>query len=275
MISERTVDLRGEWRNFSESDKDRSRAAAVDDLHPELATSIRSVAFSKNKEQVDRMGKIQNRNANGPKGQDLSDAFQKIQFFANKMNLPESIMRQSRKLYTEFIEELQKDKKIPIKSKKNDPLIVSIIFHALRLCQVPRTMAEVSRLVDMDKKTLSKVINKVSAVIKNVDGMKNVEVVGAEKLVYRFCSFLQGDSGISEIEYLAGRIAEFLNPHLEGRKPETIAAVSIVTAANLLKKNVSEKDVARVANVALATIKNTHKDIEIHMSAIEAIAQSP
>lgn len=266
MIAERTIDLRGEWRNFSESDKNRSRAAAVDDLNPELSTNIQSIAFSKNKNLTDRMGKIQNRNANNARDQDINDAYEKIIHYSKKMNLTEDIIRRAKKLYLSFNESLAKDKKLSMKGKKSEPMIVAILYHALRLCRVGRTIAEVSDQVGIDKKTLGKMTRRVADALKNTDEMNSVDSVNPDELLHRFCSYLKANY---EIEELATKIVRFIVGYLEGKKPETIAAVAIVMASNLLKKDISEKNVSEVAYVTPATIKNTYKDVEYLLGTIE------
>jgi transcription initiation factor TFIIIB Brf1 subunit/transcription initiation factor TFIIB len=62
-MSERVIDEGREWRNFSDSDKDRSRAEGVDEFINELTTDIsRAPNLSGD---LARMSKVQNRIAVG------------------------------------------------------------------------------------------------------------------------------------------------------------------------------------------------------------------
>lgn len=261
VISERVIDLRNEWRNFSESDKNRSRAAAVDDYITDLSTDIASIPFSENKEKTDRMSKIQRRNALSSEGKVLYDIASSINRYSEMLRLSNDIREKAKFIYKELYELSSKDKKYKMKGLKSSEMVVAVIYRALKERRISRTMKELSLETGVDEKKMKKYTSKINSILKSDNG-----VIDLDALVTRFCSYLNLNY---KIEMLSIRIANFLRPKLEGKKPETITAVAIYMAALITKAPISEKEIANATHLSATTIKNVYKDVEIHQAQFE------
>lgn len=260
VISERVIDLRNEWRNFSDSDKNRSRAAVVDEYITDLSTDIASIPFSENKEKTDRMSKIQRRHALSAEGKVLYDIASSINRYSEILRLSNDIREKAKFIYKELYE-LSKDKKYKMKGLKTSEMVVAVIYRALKECHVSRTMKELSLETGVDEKKMKKFTSKINTILKSDNS-----VIDLDALVTRFCSYLDLDY---KIEMLSIRIANFLRPKLEGKKPETISAVAIYMAALITKSSITEKEIANATHLSATTIKNVYKDVEIYQAQFE------
>jgi len=255
VLSERIIDLGSEWRNFSESDKDRSRAFQVDEFIGELSTDISRTTFGSNKHggELGKMPRVQNRMALGPQSRNLVSAFEKIAHLSEVLNFPQNIKNRAKSLYKQFEEKRTRT----MRGNKKEAVIAAILYMACKEEQVPRTFKELSKETGIKEKEIRKFYRSLTQLLPKTEGLSTA--VSPVDLVNRFCSKLNLSH---EIVTAASSVAEKVIPLLEGKSPSSIAAASILLVTKLSDQKRLEKDIADAASISATTIRNVFKEMQ-------------
>jgi transcription initiation factor TFIIB len=245
------IDMGSEWRNFGDSEENKSRAEVVDDL-----SDGRTMIVTKpSKQQVkynDSICKIQN-HISGSEQKALSLAAGRISEFGERMNLPQTVMKSAKKIYKDF-ETAKKKRKV--RGSNTDAFIIAVLYLACKENGLSRTFKELSR--DTEIKDLE--VRRMYQQLTKRLGSNGRAPVAPHDLVIRICSHLQLQPAIM---YLAQQIAKNGTPRFEGKNPSSIAAASVLLAVK--HKNVSEcteREIATAASITPATVKNIYKEME-------------
>lgn len=261
VLSERVVDMTNEWRNFSESDKDRSRAEVVDEFYDDLAVSkIASTPFSSNKEKVDRLNKIQSRNSLSAESRVLAGAFSTLKIYADRLNLTKNVRDKSKSIYQQLYNSL-KEKNAKMTGFKSPELALVVIDCALKECDLGRPIKDLCLQTGVNEKKMRKCLSRMRCMIKEGSESKDMNII-----VMRYCSNLNLDF---KVQHIALKILNILKPILEGKNLRTISAVSIYMATLIAKSEITEIEIADVTHLSIATIKKVYKEVKCFQSKFE------
>jgi transcription initiation factor TFIIIB Brf1 subunit/transcription initiation factor TFIIB len=262
--AQRMVDPGSEWRNFSDSDADRSRAQAQDDIMPELNTGVGQALFGAKPGHMfdgsgQKLGKMQARITVNQQERKIQNAFERIQHYSGLLRLTGDILQKSKLIYKE-IEEKHGQK---IRSLKKEPMVMAIIYIACKLLSASRTFRELSAAAGVDEKDIRKYYRTISTLLPEALRKKiQAEILPPEQLVVRLFSYLKFTVDVSEV---AAKIAKSAVPLMEGKNPSSIAASAVYAAARMKHPNINqanlEKDIATHAHIAAGTVKNVYKEM--------------
>eukprot|EP00029_Vermamoeba_vermiformis_P011580 TRINITY_DN6401_c0_g1_i1.p1 TRINITY_DN6401_c0_g1~~TRINITY_DN6401_c0_g1_i1.p1 ORF type:complete len:313 (-),score=68.79 TRINITY_DN6401_c0_g1_i1:198-1136(-) len=252
VMSERVIDEGREWRNFSDSDKDRSRAEGVDEFINELTTDISRSPNATG--DLARMSKVQNRIALDSNARNLVSAFEKIGHYAEVMKLPNNIRNKAKSLYKQFEEKRSKT----MRGTKKEAIIAAVLYMACKEELVPRTFKELAKETGIKEKDIRKFYRNLAALLPKT--VNTAQAVSPVDLVNRFCSKLKLPH---EIVTAACAVADKATPQLEGKSPSSIAAASILMVTKLSDQKRWEKDIAEAASISPTTIRNVYKEMQM------------
>lgn len=262
--AERMVDPGSEWRNFADSDADRSRAQAQDDLMPDLNTGVGQALFGAKPGAMfdgsgQKLGKMQSRITVNQQERNIQNVFERIQHYAGLLRLTGDIQQKSKLIYKE-IEEHHAQR---IRTAKKEPMVMAIIYIACKMVSASRTFRELSAAAAVDEKDIRKYYRIVVSLLpENLKRQIAAEMLPPDQLVHRFCSLLKLGVDVAEV---AAQIAKLAVPFMEGKNPSSIAAAAIFASAKLKNPNVNaptlERDIATHAHIAAGTVKNVYKEL--------------
>eukprot|EP01123_Difflugia_compressa_P003082 TRINITY_DN1394_c0_g2_i1.p1 TRINITY_DN1394_c0_g2~~TRINITY_DN1394_c0_g2_i1.p1 ORF type:complete len:300 (-),score=64.11 TRINITY_DN1394_c0_g2_i1:241-1140(-) len=246
---EKTIDYGSEWRNFSDSGGDKSRAENVDDVIDKLTTSVKPVKGADKHSTA--MARLQ-ANISGNEQKTLSQASSKISEIADGLGLKDDVKKRAKQLYKEF--ETKKTRKI--RGSNGDAIIVAILYLACKELGVSRTFKELSKETGAKEQEIKKMY---LVLTKQLRTTSRASPVAPHELVIRICSNLELPGQVKSVgEHIAKKGAS----KLEGKSPSSIAAASIYMAVRHLSIPCSEKDIAKAASISPSTVKNIFKEME-------------
>eukprot|EP01124_Arcella_intermedia_P023140 TRINITY_DN360_c0_g1_i1.p1 TRINITY_DN360_c0_g1~~TRINITY_DN360_c0_g1_i1.p1 ORF type:complete len:298 (-),score=41.71 TRINITY_DN360_c0_g1_i1:32-925(-) len=252
---EKTIDMGSEWRNFSDSGENKSRAENVDDVVDKLSTQI--TVTSKGDGKHNALSRLQQQFA-GNEQKALTQAVSKINEFAELMELKEDVRKRAKSIYKQF--ETKKQRKI--RGSNSDAIIVAVLYLACKELNVSRTFKELAK----DTGTKEQEIKKMYLVLaKQLGGSTRAAPVAPHELVIRICSNLQLPPIIKS---MGEQIAKNVASRLEGKSPSSIAAASIYMAVKIKNLGTNEKEIAKAASISASTVKNIFKEMEPYADEI-------
>jgi transcription initiation factor TFIIB len=261
-MEQRTIDPGIEWRNFSESDKDRSRAQVVDEFTDDLVTGVsQNFVGSKLGDTLDttqmRLSRLQQRQSTTDKT--TVNAYERISHFCDFLRLASDIKNRAKVIFRSLDEE--KIKK-PLRTGKKDALFVALLYLACKQENAPRTFKELSTSTHMVEKDIRKYYRQLIAALPAESTLAATAVSPAD-LVTRFCAKINLPAAVASI---AAEIARKSAPKLEGKGPGSIAAAAIYLALRGYSTSDAtvkgwDREIASAAHISVTTIRNTHRDM--------------
>jgi len=259
VVGDRIIDIRSEWRNFSDSLKDPSRASRVNEWLPSggLSTEISREVTIPNPDREgmavtstgSKIAQWQKRIQLTQTDQNLLAGFEKISQIAEILDLPQLIKNKAKELYSMFESKRNKSMRC-----KKDSIVAAILYMACKEEHVPRTFKEISRETGITEKEIRKYYRAINKILPKGTGNRT----SAADLVGRFCSKLKlAHDVMSKATSIAENAAQFL----EGKSPSSIAAASILMATKLSGEKRWEKDIAQAASISPTTIRNVYKEM--------------
>eukprot|EP00124_Ichthyophonus_hoferi_P004676 Ihof_evm4s545 gene=Ihof_evmTU4s545 len=253
------VDLSSEWRTFSNDNaptKDKSRVGSGEDIYDEAGIGLStSIVGAGDKDGASTLARLQNRSTMQGDERALMDAYRDLAAMGDRMSAPDMVVQYSRRLYTKIFN----DKKI--KGRPTEAAVAACLFIGCKQRGVPRTWNEVCRLTSVPKKEVARCYKIIGEIAKEDLGkMRDMEVVGAQQYLNRFCNQLQlPQSTLLLAEHVATTVHQL--GIAGGRGPTTVAAASIYFACCLSDhaNRKSYKEVGEVAGVSETTIKQAYK----------------
>lgn len=260
VLQQRMIDDGAEWRAYTyEESSRRSRVGspATQSLHDKgLSTIIgyenydhRGVRLtSKSRMQVYRLRKWQMRNTLGS-NTSLAQALGEIDRLTSKLQLPRSVKETSISIYRKAF-----DQKI-IRGRSIDGLVAAAIYCAARIRRIPRTINEIALSSGYTKKELGKhyrtLITKLNLKIPITDPVNFIVRYGTELKMTGTAQRKAADI-LKEARTL-GISA--------GKDPTGLAAAAIYIAGILCDERITQKSIAKVANVTEVTIRQRYKEL--------------
>ncbi|MCQ2818796.1 MAG: transcription initiation factor IIB family protein [archaeon] len=173
------------------------------------------------------------------------------------------------------------EEKKKLKGKNLRYMIASVYYVALRVDKVPKTIAEISNVLNLEKKKLTKCINLAKSVLNT--SYENISIKdNIVRLVHSNCNNLFLDV---KVDNCAQHIAELIcsKEILAGKSPSTICACVIYFACLIFGVEKDKKQIADHMNISETTVtsainilKQYKKDIlpEAYKDKIEIIEKA-
>lgn len=260
VLSDRIVDMRSEWRTFSNDDHGGDDPSRVGDAtNPFLDGSQLDtiVAVGAPGTTLGRdLSRVQNKSSTDRKDSALLVAFGKISQMCEAFSLPRTVQDAAKQAYKLAYDHPR------LRSRSQQSIMAAAIVLASRQANVGRTFKEIAALSSVPPQDIGKTFKLMREVLQNTSSginMKGSESgTNAEDLMRRFCSNLGLSMQVTNAgEYIAQRIGE--EGILDGRTPMTIAAAAIYMATALFNENMSGTTIAEHTGVSDGTIRTSYR----------------
>ena len=257
VVGDRIIDMRSEWRTFSNDDGgggDPSRVGGpanplldADQLDTMISARDGGSGYAKG------LIKVQNRAAVKASERGLLAAFRTITTMCDRIDLPKVICDRAKQLYKRVDDERL------MKGKATEGIIAACIYAACREERVTRTFKEISALTLVSTKDIGRCYKLLAPCLASAMG-----IVSTEDFMARFCSHLNLNTDVQRCAILLARRANELGL-LSGKSPLSVAAAGIYMVTQLFPQcRKSPKEISFVARVSEITIRNTYKDLHQH-----------
>ena len=258
-IDSMSFDTSAEWRYYGTDDNkyiDPTRCGLpTNELLPE--SSLGSIVSYKYDESYD-MKKIRNYhgwNAMPYKERSLYNVFDSIQLRAINSGIPSCIIEEAKIMY-KSISETQISR-----GSNRKGIIASCIYKACKLKNVPRSAKEIADIFQLNVTNMTRGCKKFDEIMNiNKKNNDNITLANSDSnnFVKRFCSYLNIADDIYEICKFVCKSAEKYYLVSENTPP-SIAAGSIYLVCNILKINISKKDISKSCKISEVTISKCYK----------------
>ncbi len=262
VIEDSFVDQGPEWRAFdAEQDEKRARTGAPmsylshdKGLATEISWSNKDSYGKriphKNRAQIYRVRKWHQRiRVSNAAERNLSVALQELNNIAAKMGLPKDVRETAALIYRKAVE------KNLIRGRSIESIVAASIYAACRTVGMPRTLDEVSKASELNKKKIGRAYRHLTKELN-----LNLKPTTPTSYIPQFCSKLNLDKAVArKAEEIVQEATEL--GIISGKGPTGVAAAAIYIAASLMKQPRTQKEIADVAGVTEVTIRNRYKEI--------------
>jgi transcription initiation factor TFIIB len=165
------------------------------------------------------------------------------------MGIPKDIKETAALTYRKAVE------KNLIRGRSIESIVCASIYAACRMVNLPRTLDEISKASEVNKKKVGKAYRHLSKELS-----LNLQPTTPFSYIAQFCSKLELDKqAIMQAEEIVRKSNDM--GISSGKGPTGIAAASIYIASVLVGKPRTQKEIARVSGVTEVTIRNRYKEI--------------
>lgn len=262
VVEDAFIDQGPEWRAFdTDQDDKRSRTGSPMTFlsHDKgLATEISWANKDyygkriphKNRAQIYRVRKWHQRiRVSNAAERNLSLALQMMNDYGAKMGIPKDIKETAALTYRKAVE------KNLIRGRSIESIVCASIYAECRMVNLPRTLDEISKASEVNKKKVGKAYRHLSKELS-----LNLQPTTPFSYIAQFCSKLELDKqAIMQAEEIVRKSNDM--GISSGKGPTGIAAASIYIASVLVGKPRTQKEIARVSGVTEVTIRNRYKEI--------------
>ncbi|MGC8496709.1 MAG: transcription initiation factor IIB [Thermoplasmata archaeon] len=262
VIDDSYIDQGPEWRAFdAEQDDKRARTGAPINYltHDKgLATEIswsNKDSYGKriphrNRAQIYRVRKWHQRiRVSNSAERNLSVALQEMKNITIKMKLPKDVEETAAVIYRKAVF------KNLIRGRSIESIVAASIYAACRLVDMPRTLEEVSKDSEINKKKIGRAYRHLTKELS-----LNLKPTVPSSYITQFCNRLNLDKNVvTEAEEIVRRASEM--GLTSGKGPTGVAAAAIYIASTTLDQQKTQKEIAEVAGVTEVTIRNRYKEI--------------
>jgi transcription initiation factor TFIIB len=181
------------------------------------------------------------------KDKNLIKALRKLNRLSSSLELPNNVKETAAYIYKKAV------KMSLIKGRSVDFLIAASLYYSCKICNVPRTLNEISNISDVDEKKIGKYYKFLLKFIKI-----KIEPVSAHNYLSRFCNELNLDYNVflKSVEILNNAEQKGLTI---GRNPACSAAASIYLASLSCDSRRTQKEVANVAGITDFGLRKLYK----------------
>jgi transcription initiation factor TFIIB len=262
VVDEAFIDTGPEWRAFDHDQRmRRARVGApmTYTIHDKgLSTMIDwrnrdtygKLISPRSRAQLYRLRKWQRRmRVSGATERNLAFALSELNRMSSALGLHRNIREQAALIYRKAADSGL------VRGRSIEGMTSAVIYAACRMCDVPRSLEEVTEVSRASWKKISESYRFISRGL----GLK-LEPTSPEDYVPRFCSKLNlnGDVQSKAVEIIKKASERRLT---SGRSPTCIAATAIYIASVLHGVHIIQKEVANVAGVTEVTIRSRYKEI--------------
>ncbi|QSG03031.1 Transcription initiation factor TFIIB, Brf1 subunit/Transcription initiation factor TFIIB [Natranaeroarchaeum sulfidigenes] len=261
VVEEESIDYGPEWRAFNHSERQsRSRVGAptTELMHDRgLTTKIdwrdkdangRTIQ-PEQRSRMQRLRKWQQRIRTGDAGErNLKQALSEISRMSSALGVPHSVREVASVIYQKAL-----DADL-IRGRSIEGVATASLYAACRQENIPRSLDELAEVSRVDRKEIGRTYRHISQELDLV--MKPVDPT---QYLPRFCSQLDVDGEIRQLakEILETTVASGVH---SGKSPTGCAAAAIYLAAQRCNREITQRDVADVAQVTVVTIRNRYQE---------------
>lgn len=262
------IDDSREWREFATEEgggQERSRAERVDEEFHSLGTDITVTNYgsntlsqtAKSMTKYSRMAVTEESRAENS----LKESFARINELSEVVGLPQ-VIRQSAK---EILKVFDKKRNKNMKGRKKDPFLVAILLVACKHYHCGRTIKSLSNAAYLDERDVKKyyklLLRDPTLVNTASIGEKSLEREVAELVEVVGNKLKQPFSIIREAKSISAQGITFL----EGKRPASIAAASLLYALSVVPEDIKQIDVCIAAGVSMNTLRNVFRELRLHV----------
>jgi len=263
------IDESREWREFATEEgggQERSRAEKVDDEFQSLGTEISATnygsnAVSQTAKSLAKYSKMAT-TVESRAEQYLKETFVRMNELCELLALPHVIKQSAKEILKAFDKKRSKN----MKGHRKDPFLVAILLVACKHYHCGRTLKSLSNaafLDERDVKKFYKLLLKDPTLLVTVgsSGGKSMEREVAELVEVVGKKLGQPFSIIREAKDISAQGI----PFLEGKRPASIAAASLLYALSVTGEDIKQIDVCTAAGVSMNTLRNVFKELRLHV----------
>ncbi len=262
VIEDAIIDQGPEWRSFDqEQNENRARTGSPmsflshdKGLATEISWSNKDYYGKriphKNRAQIYRVRKWHQRiRVSNAAERNLSLALQLLNEDGAKLGIPKDIKENAALIYRKAVE------RNLIRGRSIESIVCASIYAACRMINIPRTLEEISRIADVNKKKVGKAYRHLAKELA-----LNLKPTTPYSYISQFCNKLDLDKNvIIDSENIIRMASE--TGISTGKGPTGIAAAAIYIAAIKNGKTRTQKSIAKVSGVTEVTIRNRYKDM--------------
>ena len=262
VVSENQISMMPEWRAFNQVQREtlpRTGSPMTFTIHDKgLSTSIgwRNTDYAGkrlNPETQNKLYRLRKWNRRSKitdsYNRNLAQALSMMTKLSNKMNLPRNVLETSSMIYRKAL------KTNLIRGRTIQCVVVASLYTACRQCNVVRSLTDVADAANIPRKTAARNYRFLRQKL-------DIDVPRVERTGYinRLVSQL-GLYGHTEI--LAMKILEEASKKnfTHGRSPAGIAAACVYVSSRITDEEMTQHQVACVAQVTEVTIRNRYKEL--------------
>lgn len=263
VLSDRIVDVRSEWRTFSNDDHGGDDPSRVGDASNPLLDGSQLdtiVAVGAPGTTLGRdLSRVQNKSSTDRKDTALLAAFGRISQMCEAFSLPRTVQDAAKQAYKMVYDHPR------LRSRSQLSIMAASIVVACRHAGVARTFKEIALLTQVPHQEIGKTFKILVGLLKKTEGTNlgsggeyQTTQTTAGDLMRRFCSMLGlGIQVTRAAEYIAERIRD--EGTLAGRSPISVAAAAIYMATALFNENVAGVTIAEYTGVSDGTIRTSYR----------------
>jgi transcription initiation factor TFIIB len=248
-VVEKVLDRGPEWRAFEP--EERKKRERVGPPQGPTSTIFTEIGFMKSttpqqRERIQRWQKFQKRITGS--GRNIRKGISEIERMSSQLDVPQPIRERVAFLY------MQIRRGQPYIGRKLETIIASLIYHALREARIPRSLNEIAKVTEVEKKEIAAAYRALRKEFLHSLPAESIDFV--PRLVSELK--LSGKIRNEAIEILKKARSMGL---LTGKHPVVMAATAVYIAASVHDERVSQKEIAMQAGVTEVSIRNHYKEL--------------
>ncbi len=219
-----------------------------------------SLLSPKYKSKFNRLGKI-HRSLTTSYERNLWIALPNLQRLQRKLKIPDHIAEDVLRIYTRTVKE-----KLTM-GRSIDALLTASIFAALRSHAVPRTIEEIAKAAQIDKK---KILKSYRLIVREIFPQLNLKIkrLTPERYVDKFNDLLKLSMQCRNKAVLLIKNVRKNGLHFSGKDPKGIAAAALYLSSKICNEARTQKDIADLAKVTEVTLRTRVKDFQKYCSML-------
>ncbi|NIN51829.1 MAG: transcription initiation factor IIB [Nitrososphaeria archaeon] len=250
-----------EWRSFEGEEKSRERVGLPPSLLMQdkgLSTVIGSEDEDSTgrriggeaKRDLNRLRKWQQRiSIYSSIERNLSHALNELNKVGERLDIPRDVLERASYIYRLSLE------KDLVRGRAINSIVAASLYAALRYYNIPRTLKELAKIVEVDKKELARcyrmLVKELKLKMPVVDPIKYVRKIAARGRLSKRVAL--------EAEKII-RVAQ--NRRITaGKDPIGLAAAAVYYACVLLEVKKTQRDIAIAADITEVTVRNRYKSL--------------
>ncbi|EJF57224.1 hypothetical protein BD309DRAFT_863060 [Dichomitus squalens] len=277
VLSDRIIDTRSEWREFTSTHSDETthahcRVGQVQDRLgvglEHLATTISVDSGSSISQDLRRVAR-QAENLS-PSERRVRQAFRDIDDMCARIQLPNTVLDITKQLYWRIDQENIRPSRLRSRAQY-EATLGACFFIACRQARVPRTFIEICQVTSVDKQDIGRAYRELeqkfnlrSGSTVGYDEESGAYEGGPQDLLVRYCNYLGlPQSVVSVSTDVVVKLRELETP--TSRSPPTIAGGAIFFASHLLGHPRNFQQIGKVAGmkgVSMAVLYKTLYDLK-------------
>jgi transcription initiation factor TFIIIB Brf1 subunit/transcription initiation factor TFIIB len=243
---------------FAESEENHSRTQQVSEYTDDLSTTVADGGGGMSSDPSLAAGKailMRQTKAQDPKTKALLAAKTSITTFSEKLDIPERVRQKARAIFKAY---LDSSKRKP-KNANSDAMILAILYMALKEEGFTRDFSDLASVSKGEGDQSSQIKRSYGKLKKGLPNREGMVGKTASDLVSRFCVNLEFPENLKTI---AIEVAKKASSELEGKFPSSVAAASILYAAEAASYPLTAQEVAKATgSLKASTIKNSYKTL--------------